>query len=75
MKRQIYVTQNEATTQFSKSLLKSGLIFAEIFLFPTAARSFFKYYVTGSAKDSFQSIFPSMYISETVLIKKQPLFK
>lgn len=56
----IYRRQNEETLQLSKSLLKSGFIFAEVFLFPYTFASFFLYYTTDLGEDSFRPLFPSM---------------
>lgn len=57
--RLIYVQENDKTTALSKSLLNSAFIFAEMFLFPNAAWSFFKYYTTDLGDDAFNLLFPS----------------
>lgn len=55
----IYAQENEKTTKLSKSLLNSAFVFAELFLFPNAAGSFFKYYTSNLGEDSFNLLFPS----------------
>lgn len=61
--RLLYAQQDEETTKLSKTCLKSGFIFAEIFLFPYAAQSFFMYYTTDLGEDSFMPLFPSKYLT------------
>lgn len=52
----IYITENEKIAKFSKTLFKSGFILVEVFLFPKAALSFYKYFTTDMGEDAFELI-------------------
>lgn len=52
----MYITENEKLNKLSIMLMKSGFIFAEIFLLPNAARSFYTYFTTDLGEDAFELI-------------------
>lgn len=52
--RTVYCQANEKSIELTKSLFRSGFVFAEIFLFPNAARSFYRYFFSNLGADSFE---------------------
>lgn len=61
--RAIYMEHNRESSKLSNSLLNSAFVFAEMFLLPRAAASFYMYYFTDLGKDAFELIVPSVYVN------------
>lgn len=57
------MAHNRESSELSNSLLNSAFVFAQMFLFPQAAASFYMYYFTDLGEDAFELIFPSVYVN------------
>lgn len=61
--RAIYMEHNRGSSELSNSLLNSAFVFAEMFLLPQAAASFYMYYFTDLGEEAFELVFPCVYVN------------